>query len=105
MVPIESLSSPIISALSGLGGVALGGLVSSRAHRTERRNARVRDKLDKFYAPLIGMRMQIRAKSEVRVKVSGSGGAAWEGFFKGVNDLEVKKKIDTERWPAFEKAH
>ena len=100
---LADLVNPLISAVSGLGGVALGGFIASRAHKTERRNARVRDKLDKFYAPLVGMRMQIQAKSEVRLRVSDSGRAAWEGLFKGVDDPEVKKKIDTERWPGFEK--
>jgi hypothetical protein len=103
LISLASLVNPVISAISGLGGVALGGIIASRTHRTERRNARVRDKLDKFYSPFLGMRMQIRAKSEVRVKVSNSGGAAWQSLFTGVDDPERSKTIEAERWPAFEK--
>lgn len=89
---VGNLLGPIISALAGLGGVALGGAISNRSHRTERRNTRVRDKLDKFYAPLLGVRMQILAKSEVRLKVNTYGREAWASLFAGVDDPELKKK-------------
>lgn len=100
---MEGLASPIISAVAGLVGVGLGGIISTWAHRTERRNGRTRDKLDKFYSPLLGIRMQIRAKSEVRLKISSHGNAAWASLFTGLNDPEVKKQIEAERWSSFEK--
>jgi hypothetical protein len=103
MIVAADLVSPLISACAGLGGVALGGAITIWSQRKERRDARIREKLDKFYSPLLGMRMQILAKSEVRLKVSGAGNGAWMALFVGVDDPEAKKKINEARWPAFEK--
>jgi hypothetical protein len=99
---LAKLASPLITACTGLGGVALGGATTIWSQRRERRSARIREQLDKFYAPLLGMRMQILAKSEVRQKVSGIAGAAWASLFAKADDPEARKKIDSERWPAFE---
>src|ERR1700722_8823004 len=99
---LARLASPLIAAGAGLGGVALGGAITVWSQTRERRNTRVREKLDKFYSPLLGMRMQILAKSEVRQKVHRSGQVEWQALFMGINSPEEKKKVHDERWPAFE---
>lgn len=37
-----------------------------------------KEQLSQFYAPLAGMRKQVRAKSELRLKVSQAANAAWQ---------------------------
>ncbi len=85
-MPAEAITlvGSLIPAISGLVGVGLGGWISFRVHRQERRDARIQEKLEKFYSPLLGIWMQIRAKSETRVKVSGVAGAAWGALFEGI---------------------
>lgn len=94
--------SPVITALAGLIGVVLGGAITVWSRDKDRRQARIREKLDKFYAPLLGIRMQVLAKSEVRAKVSGAAGTEWASLFRGIVDPGEKKRIEAERWPAFE---
>jgi hypothetical protein len=96
------LASPIIAACAGLAGVALGGSITIWSQSKERQQARIREKLDKFYAPLLGIRKQILAKSEVRKKVHQCGDIEWRALFVGVTDPEEKARITNERWPAFE---
>jgi hypothetical protein len=67
-----------ISAASGLLGVLIGGLMSSRGQKAERRNARIREQLHDFYSPLLGIREEIRAKSELRTKLHSAANAAWQ---------------------------
>jgi hypothetical protein len=98
---LAKLASPIIAAFAGLGGVALGGAIASWSQSKERQQARVREKLDKFYSPLLGIRMQILAKSEVRQKVHRSAEAEWQALFKGIDSPEEKARITTERGPDF----
>jgi hypothetical protein len=65
-LPFATLASPIIAALAGIGGVLLGGWITNRSQAEERRQTRVRDKLDKFYAPLLATRQQIGEKRGAR---------------------------------------
>jgi hypothetical protein len=94
--------SPLIPALAGLVGVVLGGAITVWSRDKDRRQARVREKLEKFYSPLLGIRMQILAKSEARVKIRNAGNAEWMSLFQGIVDAAEKKRIEAERWPSFE---
>src|SRR5271167_4042 len=58
-----------VPAVSGLLGVLLGGWITTHSQRIERQQARIREQLSGFYSVLLGMRSQIRAKSDVRVKI------------------------------------
>ncbi len=69
---------PLISAAAGLGGVALGGFLTLRNQRQERRLRFARDQLAEFYAPMLGLRKRVRAKSEIRSKVRDSAASEWE---------------------------
>jgi hypothetical protein len=68
---------PLISAASGLGGVFLGGMLTSRNQKQERRQCFVRDQLAEFYAPMAGIRERLRSKGEIRLKVSNAAGTVW----------------------------
>ncbi len=58
-----------ITATAGIGGVAIGGWIAVRGQRKERRHQRVRQQLDEFYGPMLGMRKQIEARSELRAEI------------------------------------
>jgi len=98
---LGKLATTLIAACAGLLGVALGGAITMWSQITERRQARVRDKLDKFYSPLLAIRMQIKAKSEVRQKVHRTANSEWQSLLAGVDSPEAKARIDAERSPAY----
>lgn len=91
------------SAAWGLVGVIVGSWLTARHQRVERRNARSREQLMEFYAPLRGMRAEIKAKSEVRVKIHAAGQKLWPEKFAGVTDPDVKRRIYEDAWPGYEK--
>jgi hypothetical protein len=93
----------LIPAVAGLLGVAVGGWMQGHHQKKERENAFIKERLRDFYAPLLGMRSEIRAKSELRLKVSSITHAEWQAKFEGIADPEVKKAIDTQESPKYEK--
>jgi len=70
-----SLLQTIVSGLVGAGVVYYFGI---RQLVVQRRLAFLERQLVEFYAPLAGIRQQIRAKSELRLKVSEAAEAAWQ---------------------------
>ncbi len=92
-----------VSAAWGLVGVIAGSWLTGRHQRIERRNARSREQLMEFYAPLRGMRAAIKAKSDLRAKVHALGEELWPQKFTGIQDPEVKKRIGEDAWPDYEK--
>jgi hypothetical protein len=73
MMSDMNLWSPLIAAASGLFGVWIGGSLTLRRDREERRLQFLRLQLEELYAPLYGIRLEIKAKSEFRVKVRAAG--------------------------------
>jgi len=59
----------LIPAAAALAGVLVGGLITSYNQKRERQHRRMREQLEDFYSVLLGMRLQIRAKSELRAKL------------------------------------
>ena len=106
---MDSPWTEIVVALSGIAGVLIGGWITSRNQQKERRDRRILEQLDQFYGPLLGMRAQILAKSEVRLKVSGATDEAWRNLIgrldKAQSDQKIEyiKQIEKERFPDFEK--
>jgi hypothetical protein len=92
-----------ISAVWGLVGVIVGSWLTGRHQKNERKNARSREQLMEFYAPLRGMRAEIKAKSEVRTKIHAAGESSWSSKFQGVSDPDAKKRIDEGSWANYEK--
>src|SRR5208337_1031409 len=74
---LYALIPVLIPAGSGLFGVALGGILTSWNQRKERRERFISDQLREFYAPMLGIRERLRAKGEVRLKVSKAARTAW----------------------------
>jgi hypothetical protein len=67
----------LVSALSGLLGVLVGGWITNRNQRAERRHRRFEEQL-RFYAELMSIRMVIKAKSELRLRLTNLAHAAWQ---------------------------
>lgn len=97
------IAQSLIAAGSGLLGVAIGGLISARNQSTERKTARLREQLEQFYSPLLGMRSEIMAKSQTRLKINMAADSAWVENFDRVTDPDVKRRITEENAPAFDK--
>src|SRR5713101_1699034 len=66
-----------VPALAGLFGVWIGSLLSARREQKEQRLAFLGKQLEEFYSALLGMRTDIRTRSEIRVKVQNAAGAIW----------------------------
>jgi len=97
-------SQLIVPALSALFGVLIGGLITSHNQKKDRQHRRMKEQLDDFYAVLVSMRMQIRAKSELRETLRAIGGDAWKQELEPAgNDLEAKARIENVWWPQYEK--
>ena len=64
-----SLIQVVIPAIAGLVGVLVGGWITTRSQKIERQHQRIREQLANFYSVLLGIRSQIRGKSEVRLKL------------------------------------
>jgi hypothetical protein len=67
----------LLSAVFGLLGVVVGGWIATRNQGKERRHRRYEEQL-RFYAELLSVRMVIRAKSELRLRLSNMAHAAWQ---------------------------
>jgi hypothetical protein len=53
---------------------------------------------------MLGMRAEIRAKSEIRLKIQSAAGEAWQELVAGCGgDPQVVKAMDDRRWPEFDK--
>lgn len=75
--------SHLVSAFGGLGVGSLAGLLLSawlaaQHEREKRRSDFVRQQLTEFYGPLVSMRMEILARSELRGEISAAARAAWQ---------------------------
>jgi hypothetical protein len=79
-----------ITAAAGLLGVLVGARFTSTEQNKERQNARVHEHLMGFYAPLRGIRAEIKAKSELRGQLHAAAQAAWSEKFKGIDDPLMK---------------
>jgi hypothetical protein len=98
-----AIAGPLITAIAGIGGVLVGGLITFYIQLTDRRLARIREKLDQFYAPMVALRSEIKAKSETRLKLHGIAQRTWEEQLGYLTNPSDKAEFTKERWPSYEK--
>jgi len=67
----------LIAAGSGLLGVLVGSFMTALNAKRERRSVRIKAQLQEFYSPMLGVRSEIKAKSEVRVKIISIAGQSF----------------------------
>lgn len=95
----------VIPALAGLTGVAVGGLIFHIREKAARKYSFLEQQAKEFYAPIVGMRQEILAKSKLRVRIRDLGSQGWTELTQRTKDLQPyeQQKIDLERWPEYEK--
>jgi hypothetical protein len=64
----EFLNS-LLPALTGLGGVWLGGWLTGRLEREKQTRHFLAQQLSEFYGPLVSLRAEIKARAELRLKI------------------------------------
>ena len=106
-------ASSYISACAGLLGVIVGGVITAYGQWRGRVNERHRDQLQNFYSPILGLREQIRAKSELRTQLHTVAGAQFPGIARTASEHEKdsytsildysEKQLKEELVPAYEK--
>jgi hypothetical protein len=98
-------ANPLVSAASGLIGVAVGAWMTGRHQVSERRYRYLLQQLTEFYSPMLGMREQIRIKSEIRLKISNAAGTAWPELVADAREagLDAVQELQEKRWPGFER--
>jgi hypothetical protein len=67
----NSWLNPLITACAGLAGVGLGGWLGDLRAREERRQAILREQLEKFYSPMVALVARIHAKRKTQNKIRG----------------------------------
>ena len=88
----------LVSTLSSLGFGSLAGVMLStwltRWHeREKRRSDFVRQQLTEFYGPLVSMRMEILARSELRVEISKAAKAEWQEGIAHAPDEFIRTRM------------
>jgi hypothetical protein len=91
--PGWSLMQSGISAASGLLGVFVGAWMTYRSQKKERRAAHLRQQLQEFYSPMLGMRANIGAKSATREMISSVARRTWSEQQIDIADAESRSKI------------
>jgi hypothetical protein len=99
----SGITQSLIAAGSGLIGVAIGGLITAYNQSATRKKDAIREQLRDFYSPLLGMRAEIKAKSELRLKITTAAHETWAKKFEGITDPAIKKQIDDNDSPVYER--
>jgi hypothetical protein len=93
-----------IPATAGLFGVAVGGYLSARSQRIDRKHRFVRDQLGEFYGPMLAAWMQIKTKRALSIEIMAEADSAWrETIGRANTNIDAVQKIMDDRFPAFEK--
>lgn len=96
----------VLTGIFGLVGVLVGGWIANRGQKQQRQDQYVREQLESFYYPMLGLRAKMVAKSQVRTKVSGAVDAAWRKLVQQLESVDPGQLSETihSRSPDFEKA-
>jgi hypothetical protein len=84
------LLTPFASALAGLIGVLLGGWLSGRHERKRREAEFTSRRLSEFYGPILSIRTEIKARSELRLRVQTAAQEEWTKF---VNPSKAQTQV------------
>ena len=96
---VVSVVSPIVS---GFVGIRLGSGLAGGREISSRRYAFLQQQLEEFYSPMLGIRQEILAKSQLRWKISDKAGEAWKELFPEGIGPEASGKISERRGPEFD---
>ncbi len=96
------LISILIPVASALLGVLFGAWLSERREIRQRKFAFIESQLRDFYSPLLGIRSEIRARSELCEKIQNTADTTWKNLIHDKTEEEARKLSD-ERLSKFEK--
>lgn len=92
-----------VPAIAGLTGVLVGGWISTRNQKIERRHKRIAEQLG-FYSVLVGIRAEIREKSAVRAKFSALADKCYQEELAEAGEHPIaRKNVADDKWPQYEK--
>jgi hypothetical protein len=102
---VRSTVSTLVPAIFGIIGVAVGGWITSINNKRERQQRLLQQKLAEFYGPLLAIRSRIKAKSELRLKISQFAGEEWPKLIAAASEIAIERgiQVEKERWPEYEK--
>ena len=94
-----------IPVVTGLGGVLIGAWLTQQRERSGRRHQFLVRQLHELYAPLVGLRAEIRVRSELRVRIHNEADAAWRELVADGRHIstEAVGRVSTERGPEFKR--
>lgn len=94
-----------VPALAGLAGVVVGAWLTGRRERDQRRLAFVEKQLKEFYSPMLGLRTEVRMRTELRVRIHNTADAVWRSLCENARQVGVEalRDISQTRGPEFKK--
>jgi hypothetical protein len=93
--PVWTLAQSLIAGGAGLLGVLIGTIAATINAKRERKMTRLKAQLQEFYSPMLGVRSEIKAKSDVRLKVTSiASGAFAEEFGRGPSGERISPPTD-----------
>jgi hypothetical protein len=94
-----------VPALAGLAGVVIGAWLAGRRERNQRRLAFVEQQLKDFYSPMLGLRTEVRMRSELRVRIHDNADVVWRELCADARQVSVEAlgDISRTRGPEFKK--
>src|ERR1035438_3924823 len=101
----DAILPSVVSAASGLLGVAVGGYFTAINQRHERQQRRIGEQLAEFYSPMLGLRAKVRATNDVQRKITGAAASAWQTMMAYKNEADIDKieMLTKERTPQFDR--
>jgi len=110
MHPISAppwLITTLLPVVFGFIGIILGAWLSSRRETAQRRYSFRERQLRDLYSPLLGLRSEIRIKSELREKVRAAAHAEWQRLCQEARETadppENLRRLSNERGPELER--
>jgi hypothetical protein len=93
-----------LPALAGFAGIIVGAALSSRRERHARRLSFRSQQLQVLYGPLLGLRSEIQAISELRLRISHAADGAWRDLCERRGDYHTAafQRLVDERGPQFD---
>ena len=96
-----SVGAPV---LSGLAGIFIGAWLSGRQAKAQRKHSFIEKQLSHFYSPMLGLRSEIRMRSELRVKIQDTANSAWKELCEDARQRggpEETRKLSDDRFREF----
>jgi hypothetical protein len=94
-----------VPAFAGLTGVIVGAWLTGRRERSQRQLAFIEKQLKDFYSPMLGLRNEIRMRSELRVQIHDAADMVWRDLCEHARQVGVDalRDISSTRGLEFDK--